>query len=403
MPVYNFLIKPTSHLCNLACEYCFYRRVSGVYPQPSTRMTIETAELLIKQALDQGPGRYSFCWQGGEPTLMGLDFFRDVIRIQTDLTGPGQSVENSIQTNGLLIDSDWAGFLHDNRVLVGLSLDGPQDIHDQYRVHANGKGSYGQVMQTAGLLAKHNVDFNILTLLTNANVDRAEELYRFFRGKGFSHLQFIPCLERDERRRLKPYSVTGEQVGRFYTELFSLWLSDGFPRVSIRLFEDLLIYLLDSVHVSCGWGRVCDTYLLVEHNGDMYPCDFYVSPEWRLGNLRQEGLAGVIDSPKRKYFAVMKSDLPGACRSCKWLQVCQGDCTRHRAFESDEKSNVSEYCTAWKMLFEHVENHPRDVRAEAMQARQEYQARIWKNTGRNDPCPCGSGRKFKKCCLPKMG
>ena len=403
MPVYNFLIKPTSHLCNLACEYCFYRRVAGVYSQPSTRMTAQTAELLIRQALGQGPGRFSFCWQGGEPTLMGLDFFRNVIKIQADLIGPGQSIENSLQTNGLLIDNDWAEFLHDSQFLVGLSLDGPAKIHDRYRVHANGKGSFDQVMQTVDRLARNKVDFNILTLLTNANVNRAEELYRFLRTRGFSHLQFIPCLERDDSGQLRPYSVTGQQVGRFYTELFDIWLADGFPRVSVRLFEDLLIFLLDGVHVSCGWGRACDTYLLVEHNGDMYPCDFYVYPEWRLGNLQQEGLTGVIESPKRKEFAVMKSELPGPCRSCKWLNVCQGDCSRHRILDADGKSKISEYCTAWKMLFEHVESHPRDIRAEAMQARQEHQGRIWNNTGRNDPCPCGSGRKFKKCCLPKMG
>ena len=258
-------------------------------------------------------------------------------------------------------------------------------------------------MQTAELLAKHDVDFNILSLLTNANVGRAEELYGFFRDNGFSHLQFIPCLERDDNGQLRPYSVTGEQVGRFYTILFDLWLDDGFPYVSIRLFEDLLIFLLDGVHVSCGWGQACDTYLLVEHNGDIYPCDFYVYPEWLLGNLQQDGIEGILDNPKRKKFAAMKSEFPGACRSCKWIKVCQGDCTRHRISAPDGKPKASEYCAAWKMLFEHVENHPRDIREEAMQARQEHQARIWKNTGRNDPCPCGSGRKYKKCCLPRMG
>jgi uncharacterized protein len=394
----NFLIKPASHLCNLACDYCFYRRVAQVYPEGDRIMSAAVAETLIKPALSLGAARNSFCWQGGEPTLCGLDFFKHAAALQQQYRQPGQVVENSIQTNGLLLDRAWAVFLRRNRFLVGLSLDGPIEAHDRYRKTGAGRGTFRRVMAAADLLREEGVDFNILTLLTDANIHQPENLYAFFRGQGFRHLQFIPCLDTDPATgEPRSYSIDADALGRFYTRLFDLWLDDGFPEVSIRLFEDILIYLLDGVRLSCSWLDCCDSYLLVEHNGDCYPCDFFVYPEWRLGNLDAENLAFILDSPRRREFARLKSAWPNPCRICHRFDFCRGDCTRFRSAPGRPEDH-SLLCRAWKTLLDHIESHPAGVVNLARQARASHQNRPPVEIGRNDPCPCGSGRKYKKCC-----
>ena len=394
----NFLIKPASYHCNLACDYCFYKRVEGVYPHQAARMSLETAEDFMREALALGQVHNLFCWQGGEPTLLGLDFYRNVIDLQRKYVRPGQIIENSIQTNGILLNREWTGFLKQHRILVGLSLDGPREIHDKYRRAPGGQGTYDDVMKAARLLELEGAEFNILTLLTSESVDQPEALYRFFREQGFTHLQFIPCLEFDpETGSPEPYSITGRELGDFYIRLFDLWLEDGFPNVSIRLFEDLLIWLLDGVKTSCGWMDKCDSYLLVEHNGDCYPCDFFVYPEWRLGNLRESGLGPVLSSPVRRRFAGQKSNIDPACGECRYMAFCRGDCTRFRGPGPRPGQNRSLLCEAWQGILAHIESHPKDVRVMALQARDDFQKKA-AATGRNEPCPCGSGKKFKKCC-----
>ena len=388
----NLLIKPTSHSCNLDCDYCFYKKTADLYPGPEPRMTLETAEKLISQALAAGDRVNAFCWQGGEPTLMGVDFFRRVVQMQERLADPDQVVENSIQTNGLLLDAHWAEFLHRNRILVGLSLDGPQDVHDLHRKGYAGQGSHARVEAAARLLAGHHVRFNILTLLTSANVDRPEELYGYLTGLGFNHFQFIPCVDRGPDGEPAPYAVSGDQVGEFYVRLFDLWLEKGFGRVSIRLFEDILLYILDGARASCAWLPLCDSYLLVEHNGDVYPCDFHVTPELIIDNISNTPLTELAVAEKRKRFARAKSELAPDCHKCPYVDFCLGDCTRNRI------DGKSELCSAWKKLLGHIDTHPVDLRAKAMAARQAHQQAILRSTGRNDPCPCGSGLKFKKCC-----
>ncbi|MEW5724358.1 MAG: anaerobic sulfatase maturase [Thermodesulfobacteriota bacterium] len=397
MPALNFLVKPASHRCNLECAYCFYKRAAEVYSSGNTFMSLDTAGVLVEKALVAGARKVSFCWQGGEPTLLGLDFYREIVRRQKSALGFGQTVENSLQTNGLLLDREWAVFLKKENILVGLSLDGPRDMHDRHRVFAGGRGSFDLVMSRAALLRETGVPFNVLTLLTPANVDRPEELYAFHRENGFNHLQFIPCRDLDpETGRPSSFSITAAQLGGFYLRLFDLWLEDGFPHVSIRMFEDLLLYLLDGAHASCAWLESCDSYLLVEHNGDCYPCDFYVRPEWRLGRIQTEALADLWNHPLRRKFAARKADLPGRCRGCRYLDFCRGDCPRFRS-----PGRASDFCEAWKRLLAHVLAHPAGVIEKARRARAAHLAAATRNVGRNDPCPCGSGRKYKKCCLTR--
>ncbi|WP_028314761.1 anaerobic sulfatase maturase [Desulfatibacillum aliphaticivorans] len=392
----NLLIKPASYRCNLDCAYCFYKRAEEVYPASKTMMDLETAQAMIEKTLALGHPINGFCWQGGEPTLMGLDFFRDVVRLQKKAAAPGQVVENSIQTNGILIDDKWAKFLAENRILTGLSLDGPREVHDKNRIDHQGRGTFSRVMQTAQTLSRHGAEFNILTLLTPDNVDRPEELYDFFVKQGFEYLQFIPCVDADpETGEPAPRAVSGKALGEFYVRLFDLWLQDGFGRVSIRLFEDILIYFLDGLRATCSWLPHCDSYLVVEHNGDVYPCDFYVYDQYRLGNIVRDDLPAVMNSPTRKKFAAAKAEWPQKCRACRYSALCQGDCTRHRI------NGPSMLCEAWTMLFDHLESHPVDVTAKAREAREQHARGLWAKAGRNDPCPCGSGKKFKKCCMGK--
>ena len=364
-------------------------------------MTAETADRFITTAMAYGAARTSFCWQGGEPTLLGPDFYKRAAETQHRHPAPGRQVENSLQTNGTLLNAEWCRFLSSHRFLVGLSLDGPEDIHNRYRTRADGRGSFGQVMEAAGLMTGHGVDFNILTLLTDANINQPERLYRFFRQQGFNHLQFIPCIENGPDGRLLDYSATAADLGRFYCRLFDLWLEDGFPHVSIRLFEDILIYMLDGVRASCAWGERCDSYLLVEHNGDCYPCDFFVYPEWRLGNILTRDVRDLLNDPLRRRFARMKSERDPACSACPWLDFCQGDCTRHRRTGPADFRGRSMYCQAWQGLLDHITGHPSDIRSLALAARRDHARIQIKKPGRNDPCPCGSGRKYKKCCLNK--
>jgi uncharacterized protein len=395
----TLLIKPTSYHCNLACDYCFYRRVKEVYPGRQSFMDLATAEALVRKTLQLGCPQNLFCWQGGEPTLMGLDFFREVMRFQRQWATPGQIVENTLQTNGTLLDEAWADFLAEHRFLVGLSLDGPRTVHDRYRKHASGKGTHAQVMHAASLLSNRGVPFNILTLLTTANVSQAGTLYAFFRHQGWTHLQFIPCWERDPvtSERLD-FSIDSRDLGKFYCELFDLWMKDGYSKVSIRTFEDILIYHIDGVHVSCSWFERCSAYLVVEHNGDVYPCDFFVYPDWKLGNIVQQSYGEILDNPRWSQFVHQKAELPPTCTVCRWLSFCHGDCTRFRTDSEGGFTLVSTYCGARKMLLEHMEPHLEGIRREALRIRRERQRESSSRLGRNEPCGCGSGRKFKRCC-----
>ncbi|ABK17839.1 anaerobic sulfatase maturase [Syntrophobacter fumaroxidans] len=396
----SLLIKPSSARCNLQCTYCFYSRVKDLYPEPHTLMTLETAETLIRKTLELGLRENSFCWQGGEPTLMGIGFFQEVVRLQRRYATPGQIIANSLQTNGILLDDRWAEFLAGNSFLVGLSLDGPRECHDHYRTTPSGRGTFDRVMSAAKYLEERGAEFNILTLLSDRNVNRPDELYRFFRRHGFSHLQFVPCVETDHSTgRPFPYSVAVRDLGRFHCILFDLWMKSGFYDVSIRTFEEILIAFIDGVGTSCVMRPQCSSYLVVEHNGDVYPCDFFVYPEWKLGNINEDSYSRIFANPLRKKFAVIKSALPEQCRSCRWLDLCRGDCPRFRPPAENGEAHPSVLCEARKMLFQQMEPHLPRIREEALRIRRRREgAGVTGGVRRNDRCPCGSGMKYKSCC-----
>lgn len=391
----SLLVKPVSWRCNLACTYCFYRRVAEVYPAAAPCMEEATLAAVIRSALASGASHVSFCWQGGEPTLAGLDFFRAAVSLQRQYARPGQQVENALQTNGILLDEKWQRFLSENRFLVGISLDGPADIHDACRRDYSGRGTFDRVMTAIDGLETHGAAVNILTLVHDRNVTAAERLYAFLRGRGFTHLQFIPCFEAPDPAA---GPVDGPALGEFYCRLFDCWYADGFARVSVRLFADLLMYLVDGAASSCCWQSECRSYLVVEHNGDCYPCDFYVYPEWRLGNLVHDDLAALADSDLRRSFSARKAQVPPACRQCRWFGFCRGDCTRFRQDAPGQPSGTSRFCAAWSRLLAHIQPVQAEMRQRAINLRQAVTSGRFAATGRNQPCPCGSGQKFKKCC-----
>ncbi len=352
--IFSVLVKPVSSDCNLACEYCFYSsKADELYPETRIhRMSLRVLRELIAQLMVLSPDQASFCWQGGEPTLAGLDFYKEAVRYQSLFSIPGQLVMNSLQTNGTLIDEHWAEFLARFNFLVGVSLDGPPEFHDYYRKDRLGNPSYERVMRGIEWLRKFNVKFNILVLLNQHNIKYPRELYHFFIDQGFRFLQFIPCVERDsETGEIASYSITPEQYGHFLCEVFDEWVAPGIPKVYVRDFDELLISYVTGEAPSCIFSRECGKYVVVEFNGDVYACDFFVEPRWFLGNLMEQPLEKIIESERFMEFKRIKSKLINDnCRGCRWLQYCNGGCPKHWI---QLGLNHNYFCSAYKAFFEH--------------------------------------------------
>lgn len=353
---FQLLIKPTSGDCNISCTYCFYRRVKEIYPGRDGVhiMPDNVLECLIYDFLSYDFQTSIFSWQGGEPTLAGLDFFKRVVELQKKYGQRGQVIGNSLQTNGILINEDWAEFLSKYKFLVGISLDGPEDVHNYYRAN-----SYKRVMKAIKILKEYKVEFNILTVVSEANVKKGSEIYQFFRKNGFSYLQFIPCLEWDAKKQeSRPYAFLAEDYGEFLCKVFDEWVRNDVGHVSVRLFDDIINYYLGKKNLSCTFKDRCDSYLVVEHNGDIYPCDFFVYPEWMLGNLLENSLMDISNSELRKKFTTRKEELNEECKHCKWLPLCHGGCQVDR-FYPIKNANVNKnnyLCTAYKKFFSHSEH-----------------------------------------------
>ena len=353
---FQLLIKPVSGDCNLACTYCFYTRVPNMlYPESRThRMDDEMLDRMVREFLGYGFSPSIMCWQGGEPTLAGLDFFRKVVELQEKHGKPGQVVGNALQTNGLLIDDDWSRFLAQYRFLVGVSIDGPAYIHDKQRVHASGSGSWRQVMRAARRFSRDGVAFNVLAVVSRANQDRGKEVFQWLVSQGFAHVQFIPCVEADpETGEVAEFSVTPEGFGKFLCEVFDEWLRVEPSRVSVRDFDSILRYYLEGQHDICTYRRTCGSYLLVEHNGDVYPCDFFADRDWKLGRLGDMPLAEFFNTEKMQRFIHAKHTRFDECRDCPWLKTCYGGCQKDRLVFGSIESAPTYLCAGYKIFFEH--------------------------------------------------
>jgi len=311
-------------------------------------MPDEVLERMIRNMLEYRFPQTVFAWQGGEPTMCGLDFFERAVEFQKKYGAPGQSVGNAIQTNGTLIDEDWCHLFQEYKFLVGLSLDGPQNAHDRFRVTASGHGTWEIVMRAAELMRRHQVEFNILCVVTDYNVEMGADLLRWYVDHGFYYLQFIPCEERGYEHNVSP-----EKYGDFLIDTFDYWSKELFGRVSIRDFDALLTQQMGQGQPMCTYGRVCNHYVVVEHNGDIYPCDFFVYDHWKLGNLMDAPLHTFLESDKYKQFAYQKDKVP-ACRNCKWRSVCHGGCQKDRMVRGDDFRQPTILCEGYKKFFAHA-------------------------------------------------
>jgi len=401
---FSLLVKPASADCNLQCSYCFYLDRKSLYPGSARhRMSDEVLDRMIGGYMATRQPAYSFGWQGGEPTLMGPGFFRRVTALQQKHGRAGAVVANGLQTNATLIDDELAEHLARYRFLVGVSLDGPEPIHDRYRVTVDGRGSHARVLQGLETLRRHGVEFNVLVLVTRANAERPAEIYRYLLDLGVTFHQYIPCVEVDEAGHPQPYSVDGRLWGEFLCGVFDEWARGDVRRVSVRHFDSVLSMLVDGTYGVCHMGTSCCQYFVVEHNGDVYPCDFYVTRALRLGNVMSDGWESLAASPAYRAFGAQKRQWGAGCEACPFLRLCAGDCLKHR-LHAGHPSNTSLLCEGWKHFygrtlpaFEALACGIRRDRAAARRGSAVAPAASGP-VGRNDLCPCGSGRKHKHCC-----
>ena len=351
---FSLLVKPVSASCNLRCEYCFYiDHLDYVKKGDKPVMSDETLEKMISAYMQVGLPEYSFTWQGGEPTLAGLDFFKRAVELQKQYAPPGSKISNSLQTNATLIDQPLAEFFTKNNFLLGVSLDGPKAIHDKFRLTVSGKPTHSMVMQGINQLNRAKTEFNILCLVNSDNVKKPRELYKYYRDKGFGFLQFIPCVEYDEKGNLTHYSVSGLQWGKFLCEIFDIWYRKDSRRVSIRHFDSVLNLLVLNRYTQCTMDKDCRQYFAVEYDGGIYPCDFYVEKELKLGSIDKSSWEEVSINPLYEDFGKRKGQWNSHCNSCKWLQLCHGDCQKMRGPDNNPEA-LSILCEGWQMFYNHT-------------------------------------------------
>jgi uncharacterized protein len=358
-PITGVLVKPAGADCNLRCRYCFYLKKTDLYPGGRRRMSREVLEALIRRTMDGGAAVVSFCWQGGEPSLMKQRFFEDVVSRQRRFARPGQVAVNSLQTNGLLLDDAFCGFLARERFLVGISIDGPRDLHDCYRRTPGDRPSFDRVEAAVRALLRHGVDTNALVMVTDRTVGRVGEVWSSLRAMGLRHLQLIPCLELDpsDPSRLAGHSVRPDEYGDVLCELFDLWVADfsgGAPATFVRWFEALLFGYVDLPVPLCELCPVCGAEVVVEHNGDVYSCDFFVTPEHLLGNVLRDDLRTLLANEAQRSFGARKARLGEPCTSCPWIRRCHGGCPKDRDRDLGDHGRTA-FCGAYRRFFEHAD------------------------------------------------
>jgi uncharacterized protein len=443
-PAFNVLTKPIGPICNLDCTYCYYLEKEKLYGSKERyRMADDLLESYIRQYIEgQAIPEIHMAWQGGEPTLLGVDFFRRVVEIQKTFAN-GKQITNALQTNGTLLDDKWGEFLKKNNFLIGISIDGPAELHDKYRLDKQQRPTFNAVMRGIEILKKYAVDFNTLTVVNSANQDHPLKVYDFLKGIGSRHLQFIPLVERLPDHAAKTlgldhalppdgddlgvekvthWSVGASKYGEFLNAIFDYWVRRDVGRIFVQLFDITLSKMVSGTGGLCIFEETCGASLAIEHNGDLYSCDHYVYPQYRLGNINETPLADLVGSEQQYKFGDDKRDtLPGYCRQCEVRYACNGDCPKHRfAVTPDGEPGLSYLCPSYKAFFTHTMPYF-DAMAQAIAGRRapaeimslvleadmrtaaELEARKlqtkWKTAGRNSPCPCGSGKKFKHCCL----
>jgi uncharacterized protein len=437
-PAYHLLAKPTGAVCNLDCKYCFFLSKEMLYPGSRFRMADELLQAYIKQLFESHRvPEVTVSWQGGEPTLMGLDFFKRSVELAEQYKRPNQIITYTMQTNGTRLDDEWCAFFKEHNFLIGLSVDGPRELHNIYRLNKGGQGSFDQVMRGWEFLQKHQVEFNILCTVHAANADHPLEVYRFFRDDlGAQFVQFIPIIERATAEMLplankgwgetetgkRPLyiqdghmvthrSVKPKQYGNFLITIFEEWVRRDVARVFVQIFDVSLAHWVGEPPGLCIFQETCGLALALEHNGDLYSCDHFVEPDYLLGNIQDSHMIELVASDQQRKFGLAKRDtLPRFCRECEVRFVCNGGCPRNRFLKTDDgEPGLNYLCAGYKLFFNHVDQpmrimadllRQRRAPAEIMQwyaAEDVKRAQALTSAKPNDLCPCGSGKKFKQC------
>ncbi len=429
LTAFHIMTKPMGPICNLDCRYCFYLEKENLYPgQSSWAMPQDVLETYIRDYIQaQNVPQVSFAWQGGEPTLLGVEYFEKVVEFQKKYAEE-KTIENAFQTNGVLLDDRWGEFLSKNQFLVGLSIDGPQKLHDYYRVDNGGQPTFNRVMRGLGYLKKHGVEFNTLTVVQRHNSHHPLEVYRFLRENGSGFVKFIPIVERiartpnpeglvlispesDETASVSEWSVEPRQYGKFLCAIFDEWVRNDVGRCFIQMFDVALESWMGYPASLCVFRETCGSAMAIEHNGDLYSCDHFVYPENKLGNIMENPLGSLASSTQQRKFGLDKRDtLPRYCRECEVRFACNGECPKHRFIHTpDGEKGLNYLCAGYKIFFNHIDPYMRFMANELQQRRAPANVMEWikscemensskRQPGRNDPCPCGSGKKYKKCC-----
>jgi len=373
---FHLLAKPIGPLCNLDCAYCFYLEKAALYPDRhglgDWAMSNEVLDTFVRSYITQAPGPVvSFAWQGGEPTLLGVEYFRNIVALQ-ERYADGRPIENALQTNGVLLDDAWCAFLREHEFIVGISIDGPRELHDRYRLDRGGRPTFDSVVRGIQLLQQHDVTFNTLTVVHRNNAPYPHDIYGFLTDLGSRFLQFIPIVERighphrgpgpalaspeDPTAPVTPWSVRPDDYGTFLCSIFDRWVRHDVGRVAVQLFEVALESWLGLPQSLCLFRDTCGDALAVEHNGDVYSCDHYVYPTHRLGNILQDPLGSLVSSPTQGRFGEAKRDtLPAYCRRCDVRFACHGECPKNRfTVTPDGEPGLNYLCGAYKRFFSHV-------------------------------------------------
>ncbi len=366
MRPFSLLIKPSGSDCNIDCHYCFYKNRAPQVGQGKQRMTLEVLEKLVKDFLALRFPVSNFAWQGGEPTLMGLDFYKKLVEYQKQYGQAGQEVSNALQTNAIVLNDNWCRFLHDHKFLVGISIDGPKAMHDYYRVDFSGAGTFDKVMQAIEKCKEYDVKYNTLTLLNNINVEHPDEIFDFLVDIGVKYLQFIPCVELDPvTNEVTDFSITPQQYGDFMCRVFDRWYDYGPDQLSIRDFDSILSYYINGEHTICTFARQCAQYIVVEHKGDCFPCDFFVKPEWKLGNIFETPIGEIANGKKKREFARLKQKICNKCLLCSHLAICRAGCMKDRSpFDKDNFGRESYFCQSYKKFFDYTAARFKKIAAE---------------------------------------
>jgi uncharacterized protein len=419
----HVLAKPTGAICNLGCAYCFFLDKELLYEGDRFRMSDEVLERYIVQLIEaHRTSQVTIAWQGGEPTLMGVDFYRRAIEIAERHRRPGMTFLHTMQTNGTLLDDEWCEFFREHDVLIGISIDGPRELHDAYRVDKRGNGTFDKVMRGLRLLQQHGVEYNVLTTVNRVNAEHPLDVYRFLRDEvGTAWMQFIPVVERVDADG-KPADLRGTHVsertvrpdrfGRFLTTIFDEWLHHDVGEVYVQTFEAAARNWggFDNSGM-CVFNETCGTGVALEHNGDLYSCDHFVDPEFFMGNIADATIDELVAAPSQYEFGTAKRDmLPQYCLDCDVRFACHGECPKNRFIETpDGEPGLNYLCAGFKTFFHHIDQPMRtmiglmrsgryasDIMDMLADERRAFERAV-AAAGRNGPCPCGSGEKTKRC------